>query len=165
MGTANWDKVISYLRTTKAKPEKVLNMLKTIYGKKSSQESDYEVVRNSWAYIVIGSLANKYGTKDKKKKIPFTQVIRNWVKSKDYQEAWCMFHQKKVKNKKLNRVEWNRSEEEDFNKISQDRHVRNLNDIWVSKNGKNIRKNLSPNNKFYITSKFGEYAKKFESDE
>ena len=101
MGTANWDKVISYLRTTKAKPEKVLNMLKTIYGKKSSQESDYEVVRNSWAYIVIGSLANKYGTKDKKKKIPFTEVIWNWVKSKDYQEAWCQFHPKKIKNQRL----------------------------------------------------------------
>ena len=55
MGTANWDKVISYLRTTKAKPEKVLNMLKTIYGEKSGLESDYEVLLNSWAYIVIGS--------------------------------------------------------------------------------------------------------------
>ena len=90
MGTDKWNTVIEYLNSKpKATPKKVLNMLKTTYGKRGGGESDFEVVRNSWAYIVIGSLANKYGSKNKKKEIPFTQVIRNWVKSNDYQDICC----------------------------------------------------------------------------
>jgi hypothetical protein len=154
MGTDKWNKVIEYLNSkSKATPEKVLNMLKTTYGKKGGGgESDFEVVRNSWPYIVIGSLANKFGTKNKNKKIPFTQVIRNWVKSTDYKDIWCTMHLKKFKNKKLNRIEWGMASVEDFEKIPKDRHVKNLNDIWVSKKGKKIRATLTPNNKFPIRS-------------
>ena len=102
MGAEKWDKVIKFLNSKpRATPEKVLNMLKTIYGKKGGEESDYEVVRNSWAYIVIGSLANKYGTKDKKKKTTFTKTIWAWVKSKDYKDMWCTFHPQKIKNKRV----------------------------------------------------------------
>lgn len=166
MGTDKWDRVIKFLNSKpRATPEKVLNMLKTIYKGKSGQESDYEVVRNSWAYIVIGSLANKYGTKDKKKKTTFTKTIWAWVKSKDYKDMWCTFHPKKIKNKKRNRVEWNSSSIEDFEKIPQSRHVKNLNDIWVSKNGKKIRATLTSDNKFPIKSRAGDLVSKIESDE
>jgi len=166
MGTDKWDRVIKFLNSKpRATPEKVLNMLKTSYGKKSGPESDYEVVRNSWAYIVVGSLANKSGTKDKKKKIPFTQVIRNWVISKDYKDTWCMFHPKKIKNKKLNRVEWNSASIEDFEKIPESRHIKNLNDIWISKKAKEIRKTLTPDNKFPIKSSARDMLRKIESDE
>ena len=166
MGKMTWDTFLERVKKDfpKAEPEKVFNMMKPIFGK-VKQESDYQVMRNSWAYIVVGSLANKIGTTNKNKKIPMTQVIGNWVKTKDYQGAWRCFHPKKFKNKKLNKTEWNESSEEDFNKITTERHIKNLNDIWVSKNGKKIRSNLSPNNKFYMSSKFGEYAKKLESDE
>ena len=155
MGTDKWNKVIEYLNSkSKATPEKVLNMLKTTYGKKGGGggESDFEVVRNSWAYIVIGSLANKYGTEDKKKKKTFTKTIWAWVRSKDYKDIWCTMHLKKFKNKKRNRIEWGMSSVEDFEKIPKDRHVKNLNDIWVSKKGKKIRATLTPDNKFPIRS-------------
>jgi hypothetical protein len=49
MGTDKWNKVIEYLNSkSKATPGKVLNMLKTTYGKKGGGgESDFEVVRGS----------------------------------------------------------------------------------------------------------------------
>ena len=99
MGTANWDKVISYLRTTKAKPEKVLNMLKTIYGKKSGQESDYEVVRNSWAYIVIGSLANKMGPRIKRKKYLSHKLLGTGLNQKTIKRPGACSIKRKLKIK------------------------------------------------------------------
>jgi len=157
MGAENWNKVIKFLKTSNAKPQKVLNMLKTVYSKRTVPESDFEMVRNSWAYIVVGSLANKYGTKNKEKKIPFTQVIRNWVNSKDYQNAWCIFHLKKGK-KKINELSWEQSSHDDFKKIPTERHVKQLNDIWVSKIGKKIRSTLTPAGKFPIS----DHSKKFD---
>jgi len=61
MGTDKWNKVIKFLKTSNANPEKVLNMLKTIYSKRTGPESDYEVVRNSWAYIVVALLQIRMG--------------------------------------------------------------------------------------------------------
>jgi hypothetical protein len=136
----------------KCTPEKVLNILRTTYGKRSGPESDYEVLRNSWAWIVVGAIANKTGTPKDDKKRSTRNIIRNWVKTKQFKDDWCTFHPKKVKNKKLNKIEWNSSDEEDFNKISSDRHLKQINDIWVSKIGKNIRSILTPGGKFPISA-------------
>ena len=153
MDADKWNKVIKFLNSNpKATPEKVLNMLKTIYSKRSGPESGYEVVRNSWAWIVVGAIANKTGTSKDDKKRSTRNIIRNWVKTKQFKDDWCTFHPKKVKNKKLNKIEWNSSDEEDFNKISSDRHLKQINDIWVSKIGKNIRSILTPGGKFPISA-------------
>ena len=153
MDADKWNKVIKFLNSKpKATPEKVLNMLKTIYAKKDGPESGYEVMRNSWAWIVVGSLAKKFGTPKDKKKRYTKDIIRNWIKTKQFKTDWCIFHPKKVKNKKLNQIEWNSSDEEDFNKISSDRHLKQINDIWVSKIGKNIRSILTPGGKFPISA-------------
>ena len=53
MGKEKWDKVIKFLDTTTAKPDKVLNSLKTIYGKKSNQDSMYQELRGSWPIDVV----------------------------------------------------------------------------------------------------------------
>ena len=151
MDADKWNKVIKFLNSKpKATPEKVLNMLKTIYAKKDGPESGYEVVRNSWAWIVVGAIANKTGTPKDKKKRYTKDIIRNWIKTKQFKSDWCTFHPKKVKNKKLNQIEWNSSDEEDFNKISSDRHLKQINDIWVSKIGKNIRSQLTPSGNFLV---------------
>ena len=155
MDADKWNKVAKFLNSRpKATPEKVLNMLKTIYAKKSGPESDYEMVRNSWAWIVVGSLAKKFGTPKDNKKRGTRNIIRNWVKTKQFKDDWCLFHSKKVKNKKLNKIEWNASSEEDFKKISTERHIKQINDIWVSKIGKNIRSHLTPSGNFPHSSPF-----------
>mgnify|MGYP003653530536 FL=1 len=70
-----------------------------------------------------------------------------------------MFHPKKVKNKKTNRQELSNATEEDFKKIPRSKHVRNCNEIWISVKGKKVRKNLSPDNKFYIKSPLSTHLK------
>ena len=154
MDADKWNKVIKFLNTTKAKPEKVLNMLKTIYGKKGGQESDHAVMRNSWAWIVVGAIANKTGTPKDSKKYFTKDIIRNWIKTNQFKSDWCTFHPKKVKNKKLNRIEWNESSLEDCKAIHTLRHVKQINDIWVSKIGKNIRSQLTPSGKFLVRNPF-----------
>jgi len=165
MDADKWTEVIKFLNSRpKATPEKVLNMLKTIYAKKSGPESDYEVVRNSWAWIVVGAIANKIGTTDKNKKIPTTLIIRNRIKTKQFQDDWCMFHPKKVKNKRTNKIEWNESSVEDRANIDTKRHVKQIQDIWVSKIGKKIRSTLTPSGKFPFNEETEKKLKKL-SDE
>jgi len=160
MGTDKWNKVIKFLKTSNANPEKVLNMLKTIYSKRTGPESDYEVVRNSWAYIVVGAIANKTGTPIDNKKRTTKNIIRNWIKTKQYESDWRCFHMKKVKNKKSNKVEWDQGSYEDFKKISAERHLKQINDIWVSKIGKKIKSTLTPTGKFPRSSPLSNNLKK-----
>ena len=77
MGTNKWDKVIKFLDTTTAKPEKVLNSLKAVYGK--NKNSMYQDLRSSWPIDVVYNIYHKTGTTNKTKKIPLTQVISNWI--------------------------------------------------------------------------------------
>ena len=160
MGAENWNKVIKFLKTSNAKPQSVLNMLKTTYSKRTGPESDYEVVRNSWAYIVVGAIANKTGTPKDNKKRGTRNIIRNWVKTKQYESDWRCFHMRKVKNKKLNKVEWDQGSHEDFKKISAERHLKQINDIWVSKIGKKIKSTLTPTGKFPRSSPLSNNLKK-----
>ena len=88
-----WDKVIEYLNTTKAEPEKVLKSLQTVYSQTKNSSSAYHTLRSSWPIDVVWNIYNKSGTKNKKKKnLPTTEIIRNWVKSDDYDIAYRMFH-------------------------------------------------------------------------
>ena len=166
MGAEKWDKVIKFLNSKpKATPEKVLNILRTTYAKKSGPESGYEVVRNSWAWIVVGAIANETGSPKDNKKRGTRNIIRNWIKTKQFKTDWCIFHPKRVKNIKLNRIEWNESSLEDCEAIHTLRHVKQINDIWVSKIGKNIRSNLTPAGKFPMKGQFYKNYKRILSDE
>ena len=160
-----WASVIKFLKSRpKATPQKVLNMLKTTYSKKSRPQSDFEMIRSSWAYIVVGAIANKTGTTKKDKKIPTTQIIRNWIKTDQFKHDWCLFHPKKVKNKKTNKVEWNSRDLKDCTDIHTVRHVKQINDIWVSTTGKKIRATLTASGKFPLKGKFGETFKQLKED-
>ena len=149
MGTEKWDKVIKFLDTTNAKPDKVLNSLKTVYGKKSNQDSMYQELRGSWPIDVVYNIYRKNGTKNKTKKIPLTQIIRNWVKTKDYKLSYRMFHPG------IGNPQWDLPGQEKmmkmkmYKELSEDKHVRNCNDIWTSTNGKRYRKDLDLNNGEY----------------
>ena len=77
----NWNDFIKIIKKNypNAKPEKVLNMVQTIYGKKK-KESNYQVLRASWSMLVRDSLALKIGTsKDNKKR---AEEIANSFKPK-----------------------------------------------------------------------------------
>jgi len=54
-----WDKVIEYLNTTKAEPEKVLKSLQTIYSQTKNSSSAYHTLRSSWPIDVVWNIYNK----------------------------------------------------------------------------------------------------------
>ena len=64
----NWNDFIKIVKKKypKAKPQKVLNMVNTIYSK-NKKESNYQVLRASWSLLVRDSYKLKIGTpKDNK---------------------------------------------------------------------------------------------------
>lgn len=130
MGTAKWDKVIKYLNSKpKASPDKVLNMLKTIYGTTDKQESQYQILRGSWAIDVVCQIYNKNGTTNKNKKLPIRQIIRNWCNTENYARFYLMFHPGKM-----------------YKDIPLEKHVRNCNEIWLDKRYNPIKRILKSNN-------------------
>ena len=109
----NWNDFIKIVKKKypKAKPQKVLNMVNTIYSK-NKKESNYQVLRASWSLLVRDSYALKIGTpKDNKKRGP-TNIIRNWVKTKDYKDKYKLLHPGKL-----------------FKDIPQQKHIKNCLDI------------------------------------
>ena len=114
----------------KAKPESVIKFIRTQYGG-PSKESNYNVLRSSWSMNVVAII---YQRVQKNKKQPLRRVIRNWVDRKDYRDFYNLIHCPMKKTFTDNTVE---------------KHVRNINDIWISPKGKYFRKVLSENNGLY----------------
>ena len=116
----------------KAKPDKLIKLVKTAYGGPSS-ESNYNVLRSSWSMNSVAVIYKRvHETKNKNK--PLRNVIRNWVDSKDYREFYDLIHTPLRKS---------------FIDNTIDKHVRNLNDIWIGKKGKYFRELLRENNGLY----------------
>jgi len=113
----NWNDFIKIVKKKypRAKPEKVLNMLRTSFNKNKT-ESNYQVLRSSWSLLVRDSLALKIGTRNDNKKRGPINIIRNWVKTKDYKEKYKLLHPGKL-----------------YKDISEEKHIKNCYDIFRKK--------------------------------
>ena len=155
MGTNKWAKVIEYLNKVNAKPDKVLNSLKTLYGKKENSSSAYQSLRSSWPLDVVYNIYHKTGTKNKTKKISLKQTIRNWVNSEDYKVAYRMFHPGPEND------QWEGHDDIQklnlYKKLPKEKHVKNCNDIWVSTKGKKLRADLEKFGGRFIKDNLGDY--------
>jgi hypothetical protein len=116
----------------KAKPDKVIKLVKTAYGG-PGKESNYNVLRSSWSMNAVAIIYKRVND-PKNKKHSLRRVIRNWVDSADYRSLYNLLHEPLKKSSTDNTV---------------DKHVRNLNDIWISKKGKYFREILKENNGLY----------------
>ncbi len=116
----------------KAKPDKVIKLVKTAYGG-PDKESNYNVLRSSWSMNAVAIIYKRVND-PKNKKYSLRRVIRNWVDSSDYRSLYNLLHGPLKKSSADNTV---------------DKHVRNLNDIWISKKGKYFREILKENNGLY----------------
>jgi|TARA_Y100000294_G_C8486276_1_gene308856 hypothetical protein len=155
MGADKWNKVIKFLNTTKADPEKVLKSLKVIYGKTSNKNSWYQIWRGSWPIEVVVAIYNKEGTPNTVKKRSLTEIVKNWVKSDVYQVRYDTFHpgpgnmlHEFDDNYGLNL--WDPIPTDSYGKTQTSktfkRHVRNCMDHWNNKKGRALRKILDENN-------------------
>ena len=124
------DDFIKELKTKypNANYESILKMVGTIYGK---QETSKQILRASWVFDVCWHVHNKIGTMfkyAKEAKIPMTQTIRNYVKTKHYKENYKLF---------LGR-DWLDLKAIKDGKNSVDQHVKNCNAIIISDLGKKL---------------------------
>ena len=109
----NWNEFLKIVKKKypRAKPDKVLNLLRTSFDKKKT-ESNYDILRGSWSLLVRDSCRLKIGTpKDNKKRGPLN-IIRNWVRANDYKQKYKLLHPGKL-----------------FKNIPQEKHVKNCYDI------------------------------------
>ena len=129
----------------------VLKMMRTSWGK-GGKESEYHTFRKSWPYIVVLSIYAKHGTPSDNKKRTLTNIIRNWIKERHgirYRLAWLIFHPTREKDKKSKKSKWiMKWDDKNFENISQIQHVKNITDIWFSKKGKTLRRELETHGKF-----------------
>ena len=91
------------------------------------------MLRSSWAMNVVAVIYKRVHLPENKKH-KLRRVIRNWVDTEDYRSFYDLIHGPLKKSYTDNTVE---------------KHVRNINDIWISPKGKYFRKILSENNDLY----------------
>ena len=151
-GSMDLDQFIKETKKLKIKDyNPVLKMMRTSWGKKG-KASEYHTIRKSWPYIVVLSIHDKIGTPKDNKKRSLTNIIRNWIKERhgrQYKIVWLMFHPKFEKDKKSKKSKWiMKWDDKDFDKISESRHIKNAADIWFSKKGKALRRELETHGKY-----------------
>jgi hypothetical protein len=126
-----WDDFVKEVKKKypKAKPEKVLNMVQTIYGKKY-QESNYNVIRGSWTMNAVSMIYDKLEKHKTRTKSSLSQVLAAIVNSEDYINFYNFIQGNLGKN---------------YSELSKEKHIRNLRDTWGSAQGKKFRKVLEEN--------------------
>ena len=121
MGKDKWAKVIDYLKKSNRNPDAVLRLLK---GSDKGTESNYTIARSSYSMNVIGVItAKKLEPKNKGKSL--THIIRQWVKSKDFEDFYNLI--KSPENKK-------------YDRSKLEKYVKQINDLWSKPNQKAYRK-------------------------
>ena len=88
-----WSSLIEYLKTTNAKPESVLNLIKNTWkpkGKTKIKTDDFNIVRRAWTLMVVHGIYNKHGTPKKHLK----NVMTNYGIGEDPEAATSVLFKK-----------------------------------------------------------------------
>ena len=129
------------------------NVLKFVQRQtKHRTETNKEVLRASWVFDVVFHVYHGVGT-TKPTKV-FSQIIRNYVKTKHYQDNYKLF---------LGR-DWKDLKAIQDGKDPVQVHVKNCNDLLNSKMGKYLRKQIDLNGGYFHVEGTGpEYLRKLKT--
>ena len=134
MGKDKWAKVISYLRSSKRDPDKVLKLLK---GNQKGKETNYDINRSSYALNIIAVITQKMRDPKNKGKTR-AHIIRTWVKSDDFKSFYnLMRHEENLK--------WSMDKVE--------KYVKQINDLWTKPNQQHWRKYFEKTKGYFIIGK------------
>ena len=134
MGKDKWAKVISYLRSSKRDPDKVLKLLK---GNQKGKETNYDINRSSYALNIIAVITQK--TKDPKNKGKTrAHIIRTWVKTKDFRNFYNLMRKEENLKWSMDKVE---------------KYVKQINDLWTKPNQQHWRKYFEKTKGYFIIGK------------
>jgi len=113
MGKDKWAKVIDYLKKSNRNPDKVLKLLKG-GDKETIVESSYNINRSSYSRMCIAQITQmELDPKNKGK--TRTQLIRNWVNTKDFKDFYNLIRT----NEKLR-----------YDKSLVEKYVKQIKDLW-----------------------------------
>ena len=129
------------------------NVLKFVQRQtKHRTETNKEVLRASWVFDVVWHVYHGVGTERPTK--VFSQIIRNYVKTKHYQDNYKLF---------LGR-DWKDLKAIQDGKDPVQVHVKNCNDLLNSKMGKYLRKQIDLNGGYFHVEGTGpEYLRKLKT--
>ena len=132
---AKWAKVIEYLESKNRDPEKTLKLLK---GNDKGVESNYSIARSSYSMNVIATITQKkLDPKNKGKSL--THVIRQWVKSKDFEDFYNLI--RSPEKLVLDKVEANKT---------QNKYIKQIKDLWDQPNQKSFRRYFADTKGYFI---------------
>ena len=135
MGKDKWAKVIEYLRSSNRDPEKTLKLLK---GNQKGVESNYSIARSSYSMNVIAVITQKINDPKNKGKT-LTHVIRQWVKSKDFEDFYNLI--RSPEKLVLDKVEANKT---------QNKYIKQIKDLWDQPNQKHFRRYFEDTKGYFI---------------
>ena len=117
MGKDKWAKVISYLRSSNRDPDKVLKLLQ---GNQKGKETNYDINRSSYSLNIIAAITQKtLDPKNKNKNL--SRVIRDWVKSEDFENFYNLL--RADEGKKYVKA----------NDTEHKKYTKQIKDLWYSK--------------------------------
>ena len=135
MGKDKWAKVISYLRSSNRDPDKVLKLLQ---GNQKGVESNYSIARSSYSMNVIATITQKMNDPKNKGKT-LTHIIRQWVKSKDFEDFYNLI--RSPEKLVLDKVEANKT---------QNKYIKQIKDLWDQPNQKKFRNYFADTKGYFI---------------
>ena len=133
MSKHSWETVLAKCKELDLKPESVLKVVQRMSGKDRA-ETPREILRASWVNDVAYHVYHRIGT-NHDKKIPTKKLIRNYVKTKHYQECYRTFFLKEwdqlpsIRKSKFNN-------EIDKTRALVESHTSNCQKLLLSKAGK-----------------------------
>jgi hypothetical protein len=117
MGKDKWAEVIKYLRTSNRDPKKTLKLLK---GNEKGHQSNYNINRSSYTLNIIAAITQKtLDPKNKNKNL--SRVIRDWVKSEDFENFYNLL--RADEGKKYVKA----------NDTEHKKYTKQIKDLWYSK--------------------------------
>ena len=131
-----WAGVIKYLRSSGRDPAKVLKLLQ---GNQKGVESNYSIARSSYSMNVIATITQKLNDPKNKGKT-LTHVIRQWVKSKDFEDFYNLI--RSPERLVLDKVEANKT---------QNKYIKQIKDLWDQPNQKKYRDYFAITKGYFIT--------------
>jgi hypothetical protein len=136
---SKWDRLIEYLNTTDAKPEKVLSSVKVIFKPPGQSKIDYTdtyIARKAYAALVCHAIYN--AMKDNPKDT-LDATIRGLIVSDGFKINYQMTHLIKKRNPKTKQMEYY-GDDKSFSKKTNNQHYNAVKKLWTT--NKEMRKAL-----------------------
>ena len=136
---SKWDRLIEYLETTNAKPDKVLASVKAVFkpkGKSKIEYTDTYIARKAYAALVCHAI---YNAKIDNPKKSLDLTIRDLIISDGFKINYQMTHLIKKRNPKTKKMEYY-GDDKSFSKKDSNQLYNSVKKIWTT--NKEIRKAL-----------------------